>query len=284
MPGDIYRLLGGVVLRQKGAQPAYAGYVASAFLLPKGTNDNRVIAAGSEELTSSTGQVGRVFLVGPRPGMTYPVGTSFAASFQIDPILPVNISFTMNYPDGRTAATSGVSDPLLGTFAGPQKFLLDIPGIYQYTIDANWNGYPAVMPGLPPTGGEIYVLEAQPPAGATGIQILTADGTTFDPVAGIHILGASSANQIRYTVVMPGAVLDQGYLPVVNGQFDYYFSPPNLHTKAQTYDVTDRVTGKPELGDVVHLSLFSQETTSSGQTYHSFKRVIVRANQVRVAK
>jgi hypothetical protein len=283
-PGDIYRLMGGVVLRQKGAQPAYAGYIASAFLLPKGTNDNRVIAAGSEELTSSTGQVGRVFLVGPRPGMTYPVGTSFAASFQIDPILPVNISFTMNYPDGRTAATSGVSDPLLGTFAGPQKFLLDIPGIYQYTIDANWNGYPAVMPGLPPTGGEIYVLEAQPPAGATGIQILTADGTTFDPVAGIHILGASSANQIRYTVVMPGAVLDQGYLPVVNGQFDYYFSPPNLHTKAQTYDVTDRVTGKPELGDVVHLSLFSQETTSSGQTYHSFKRVIVRANQVRVAK
>ena len=283
-PGDIYRLLGGVVLRQKGAQPTYAGYIANAFLLPKGTNNNRVIAAGSEELTSSTGALGRVFLVGPRPGMTYPVGTTFAASFQIDPILPVNISFTLNYPDGRTAATSGVSDPVLGTFAGPQKFLLDIPGIYQYGIEANWNGYPAAMPGLPPSGGEIYVLEAQPPAGAKGIQILTADGTTFDPVAGIHILGTSTANQVRYTVVMPGAVLDQGYLPVVNGQFDYFFSPPALHAKAQTYDVTNIVTGNPQLGDVVHLSLFSQETASSGQIYHSFKRVIVRANQVRVAK
>lgn len=283
-PGDIYRLMGGVVLRQKAAQPTYAGYIASAFLLPRGTGNNRVIPAGAEELTSSTGAIGRVFLVGPRPGMTYPVGTTFGASFQIDPILPVNISFTIKYPDGRTATTSGVSDPLQGTFSGPQKFLLDIPGIYQYTIDANWNGYPAAMPGLPASGGEIYVLEAQPPAGAAGIQILTADGATFDPVAGIHILGTSSAAQVRYTVVMPGAVLDQGYLPVVNGQFDYYFSPPNLHSKAQTYDVTDRVTGKPELGDVVHLSLFSQETTSSGQTYHSFRRVIVRANQVRVAR
>jgi hypothetical protein len=282
-PGDIYRLLGGVVLRQSGAQPTYAGYIASAFLLPKATNNNRVIAAGSEELTSSTGQVGRVFLVGPRPGMTYPTGTSFAASFQIDPILPVNISFTLNYPDGRTATTSGVSDPLLGTFAGPQKFLLDIPGIYQYTIDANWNGYPAAMPGLPASGGEIYVLEAQPPAGATGIQILTADGTTFEPATGIHILGASTASQVRYTVVMPGAVLDEGYLPVANGQFEYYFNPAALHAKAQTYDVTNLVTGNPQLGDVVHLSLFSVETTPGGQTYHSFKRVIVRANQVRVA-
>jgi len=282
-PGDIYRLMGGVVLRQAGAAPTYAGYIASSFLLPKGTNNNRVIAAGSEELTSSTGQIGRVFLVGPRPGMTYPVGTTFGASLQIDPILPVNITFNITYPDGRTGQTSGVSDTT-GSFSGSTKFLLDIPGIYTYTISANWNGYPAVMPGLPAGGGEIYVLEAQPPAGATGIQVLTADGTTFDPVAGIHIIGKSSADQVRYTVVMPGAVLDQGYLPVSNGQFDYYFCPPALHNKAQTYDATDKVTGKPELGDVVHLSLFSEEKTAGGQTYHSFQRVIVRANQVRVAK
>ena len=44
------------------------------------------------------------------------------------------------------------------------------------------------------------------------------------------------------------------------------------------------VTGKPALGDVVHLSLFSAEKTPDGQTYHSFVRVVVRANQVRVAK
>jgi hypothetical protein len=58
-------------------------------------------------------------------------------------------------------------------FSGAVKFPLDVPGIYTYTIDANWNGYPAFMPGLPPTGGEIYVLEAQPPPNATGIQITT---------------------------------------------------------------------------------------------------------------
>jgi hypothetical protein len=283
MPGDIYRLLGGVVVRQKGAQPVYAGYIGSAFLIPKGSNNNRVIAPGSEDLTASTGQVGRVFLVGPRPGMTYPVGTTFGVAMQIDPIVPVNIAFNLTYPDGRTGQTSGVSDAF-GSFSGPTKFLLDTPGIYQYTISANWNGYAAVMPGLPTTGGEIYVLEAQPPAGAQGIRITTADGTTFDPVAGIHITGTSSADTVHYTVLMPGAVLDQGDLTVTNGQFDYYFNPPDLHNRAQTYDTVNRTTGKPQLGDVVHLSLFSAEKTPSGQTYHSFQRVIVRGNQVRVAQ
>ena len=283
LPGDIYRLMGAVVLRKPGAQPAYAGYLASGFMLPRGTNNNRVIAAGSEDLTASTGQKGRVFLVGPRPGMTYPVGTTFATSLQIDPILPVNITLTMTYPDGRTAQTSGVSSSL-GSFSGPNTWVLDTPGIYTYNISANWNGIPAFMPGLPSGGGEIYVLEAQPPANATGIQITVADGTTFDPTAGTHITGTSTASTVHFTAVMPGAVLDSGQLPVTNGKFDYYFNPAFLNSHAQTYDISNRVTGAPEIGDVVHLSFFSAETTPTGQTYHSFARVVVRGTTVRVAR
>ena len=283
VPGDIYRLIGGVVLRQAGAQPAYAGYISSGFLLPRGTNDNRVIEPGSEALTGSTGQQSKVFLVGPRPGMTYPVGTTFGAAFQIDPILPVNITFKLTYPDGHTVQTSGVSD-IYGSFSGKDKWVLDTPGIYTFNIDANWNGFPAIMPGLPREGGQLYVLEAQPPANAKGLQVIVTDGTTFDPVAGIHIIGVSTADKVSFAAVMPGAVLDQGELPVVNGQFDYFFNPTELHNHAATYDVVNRVTNKPELGDVVHLSLFSLEKTADGQSYHSFLRVIVRGNQVRVAK
>ena len=109
--------MGGVVIRQAGAAPAYAGYVASAFLLPHGTSNNRVIEPGSEELTGSTGQKSRVFLVGPRPGMTYPVGTTFGAAFQVDPMVPCKIAFNLTYPDGRKAQTSGVSDAY-GSFSG----------------------------------------------------------------------------------------------------------------------------------------------------------------------
>jgi hypothetical protein len=283
VPGDIYRLMGGVVLRKADTTPAYAGYIASSFILPRGVNNNRVIAPGSEELIGSTGQRSKIFLVGPRPGMTYPVGTTFGAALQIDPILPVNITFKLTYPDGHTAQTSGVSDAY-GSFSGKDRFLLDTPGLYKFTLDANWNGNPAIMPGLPKEGGEIYVLEAQLPPGATGIQVTNADGATFDPVAGVHITGKSTADKIRYAVVMPGAVLESGDLTVANGQFDYYFSPTAMHAKAETYDTTNRVSGKPELGDVIHLTLFSQEKTADGLTYHSFARVVLRGNQVRVTR
>lgn len=279
MPGDIYRLLGGVVLRRKGEAPAYAGYIASSFLLPRGENNNRIVAPGSEELIGSTGQRARVFLVGPRPGMTYPAGTTFGAALQIDPILPVNITFKLTYPDGRTVQTSGVSDAL-GSFVGKDRWVLDTPGVYHFNLDANWNGNPAVMPGLPADGGELYVLDAKTPEGANGIEISNADGMTFDPIQGVHIIGRSTADKVRFAAVMPGAVLDQGDVTVVNGQFDYYFNPSELHNRAQTYDVTNRVTGKPELGDVVHLTFFSKEKDGN----HSFIRVIVRGNQVRVAR
>jgi hypothetical protein len=143
--------MGGVVLRKADATPAYAGYISSAFMLAQGANNNRVIAPGSEDLVGSTGQHSKVFLVGPRPGMTSPVGTTFAAALQIDPIQPVNVTFKLNWPDAHTAQTSGVSDAY-GSFSGKDRFLLDTPGLYRFTLDANWNGNPAIMPGLPPQG------------------------------------------------------------------------------------------------------------------------------------
>ena len=92
MPGTPYRLLGGVVLRKKDQTPMYGGFVASAFIMPKGTNNNRVIAPGAEDLLGADGQKFRFYLVSLRPGMVYEAGTPFVPVFQIDPILPVHIN------------------------------------------------------------------------------------------------------------------------------------------------------------------------------------------------
>ncbi|MEW5720017.1 MAG: hypothetical protein AB1817_15420, partial [Chloroflexota bacterium] len=39
-PGEIYRLLGGVVIRNKGQTPMYAGYMANAFIIPGNSKNN----------------------------------------------------------------------------------------------------------------------------------------------------------------------------------------------------------------------------------------------------
>ena len=277
-PGDIYRLLGSVVLRRKGETPAYAGYIASAFLLPRGSKNNRVIGPGSEELTGSDGSKARFFLVGLRPGMAYEVGATFAPAVQIDPILPASLHFVLTCPDGRTKSWEGIGDRF-GSFAGSDKWLLDVPGVYRYTLEAEWDGHPGRMPGLPAAGGEFYVYRKERPAGASGLSLDLPVQSPFSPLAGLRIGGTSSAPSVRYALITPGAVVEQGELPVENGRFSYFFDPTAVHLKTPIYDIVSIVSGKPQIGRVVHLTFFSQETAPDGTAFHDFARVILRGTE-----
>ncbi len=286
MPGDIYRLIGGVVLRNLGKDPLYAGYLSSAFLLPKGANDNRVIAAGAEDVDGPYNLKSRVFLVGTRPGMTYETGTVFGPAVQIDPVLPANVLFQLDYPDGRHVSTSGTGDAT-GSWAG-DKWTLDIPGLYRYQLSGTWQGHPAVMPGLPPAGGFLYVIEKDVPAGVPALQFDLPVTSTFNPALGLTVSGSSTATKVAYAVIMPGAVLDQGELTVYNGKFQYFFSPKLMNERTPTYDITNRATAAAALsagvGDVVHLTFFSEEQTAAGKKWHSFARIVLRGTQVILTK
>ena len=77
-------------------------------------------------------------------------------------------------------------------------------------------------------------------------------------------------------------MLGQGTLPVSNGKFEFTFDPAALRNIAQTYDTQNKVTGKAELSDVVHLTFFAQETAPV--TYHTFTRLIIRGNAVYYAR
>ncbi len=277
-PGEIYRLLGGVVIRNQNLKPMYAGYMATAFILPKGSNNNRVIAPGSEEIMGPTGEKARIFLaMNARPGMVYDAGTTFVPAFQIDPMLPVNMKFTLYYPDGRQVVAAGIGDAG-GAWAGTERWTLDVPGLYRYTVDGEWNGYKALVPGLPKNGGEIYVVEKQKPANAPGITFNLPPLSKFDPAKPTKFTGVSTAKEINYAMIIPGAVLAQGVIPVTNGKFEFTFDPASLHSIAQTYDVKNQVSGRTELADVVHLTFFAKETSPT--TYHSFVRLIIRGNTV----
>lgn len=229
-----------------------------------------------------TGEKSRIFLaMNARPGMVYDQGTTFVPAFQIDPMLPVNMKFTLYYPDGRQVVASGVGDAS-GSWAGKEPWVLDVPGLYRYTVSGEWNGYQALVPGLPKSGGEIYVIEKEKPANAPGITFNLPPLSKFDPTKATKFTGASTAKEINYAMIIPGVVLAQGVIPVTNGKFEFTFDPASLHNIAQTYDVKNQVSGKPELADVVHLTFFAKETVPT--TYHSFVRLIIRGNTVHYAR
>lgn len=283
-PGEIYRLIGGVVLRNRGQTPAYAGYMANAVTLPPGSRNNRVIEPGSEEIQGPTGERARIFLaMNARPGMVYDLGTSFAPAFQIDPMLPVNMKFTLIYPDGRQVVAQGVGDAT-GSWAGTERWTLDAPGVYRYTVEGDWNGYKAVVPGLPRDGGMMFVMSPDRPASAPTLSLNLPPISRFDPAAGTVFNGTSTATTVFYAAVIPGAVIGQGSLVVNNGKFSYAFDPAAINLRTPTYDTVNSVSKKPELGDVVHFTFFSPETTVDGKTYWSFVRLIIRGNTIHYAR
>ncbi len=282
LPGDIYRLVGGVVRRVNFIAPAYAGYLSSGFLMPRGTNNNRIISAGAEDLIGSYGQLSRFFLVSTRPGMVYETGTSFTPVAQIDPILPATVTYTLMYPDGRQVTTQATGDAF-GNFAGPVKWVLDIPGVYRFTIQGDWNGHKGYMSGLFGTNGEIYVIEKVRPVQPSTLVLNLPEQSTFDAAKGLTIIGSSTALTVHYAAVTPGAVVDQGALPVANGKFTYQFDPAAINRKVITYDTKNIVTGKAEIMDVVQLTFFSEEFLPDGTSYHAFVRVLLRGNTVILA-
>ncbi len=278
LPGDIYRLIGGVVLRRSGEKPLYAGYLASAFILEGKTHDNRITGPGEEDLIGPHRQRARFYLVGPRPGLVFTTGSAFAAAAQIDPVLPANITVTMTYPGGKKVSTTGLGDKF-GSYVARDKFIMDQPGVYRYTMDGEWQGFKGDVPGLPAEGGDIYVIEANKPAGAAELQLDIPEESAMDPVAGIRITGKSTASRVYAAAVIPGAVIDQQWLEVSGGKFAYALNPKAIESWTQTYDTAHRVTGVPTIGDVIHLTFFSKEEGPLG-AWHSYRRVIVRGTKV----
>jgi hypothetical protein len=277
--GDIYRLIGGVVVRKNGETPQYSGYISTAFIIPKGQKNNRVIEAGSEEITGPDGKKDRFFLVGLRPGSTYPVGAGIVASVQIDPILPVNMKVTLVYPNGKVKKVTGIGDKY-GYFAGNERWILDTPGVYYYKVEGEWKGHKGYMPGLPKEGGQIYVFNPED----TGIDSnlkLDVGGLKYFPVnKGFTVKGSSTANEIYYSILMPGAVIEQGKIRVKKGKFEYNFIPAEINKKIPIYDIKNIKKDKDDIGRIVHMSFFSKEKSNDGKYNYELKKIILRGTKI----
>jgi hypothetical protein len=100
----------------------------------------------------------------------------------------------------------------------------------------------------------------------------------------LTINGFSSSTKVNYAALIPGAVLAQGEIPVQQGEFTFYFNPAAMNSLIPTYDITNKVSGRAEIGDVVHLTFFSQERLQDGTVAHSFARVILRGTRVFYAR
>ncbi|MGD0954937.1 MAG: hypothetical protein ABR985_21555 [Methanotrichaceae archaeon] len=77
--------------------------------------------------------------------------TSPQCCLQIDPIVPSDVLFNLKAPDGSKRTAQGKGDRF-GYFTSKEKWPLDQPGVWTYTVNATWNGFKGRVPGLPVLG------------------------------------------------------------------------------------------------------------------------------------
>jgi hypothetical protein len=106
----------------------------------------------------------------------------------------------------------------------------------------------------------------------------------FKPEEGFAIKGSSGCEKVFYSVIIPGAVIDQGEIPVENGAWSWSFDPKEIQKRAPIYETVNAETGKPELGRVVHVSFFAMKPVESGAALTYMRRVIVRGSEAVAAE
>ena len=263
----------------------YAGYIASAFLLPKGTNNNRVVAAGTEDLHGPLGTKARFFLVGLRPGTSYEVGATFRPALQIDPLLPGVDSLRADVP-GRPAAGGGRRRRPVRVVCRPGT-----PGRSTSRASTATSSSRVVerlrraaCRDCRPSGGSSSCYSKTRPAGRGRTRRWTARRSArsrrdrHDDHGVEHGVGrALHAHHAR----APSST--RASCPVRGGKFTYTFDPAAVHAKVPLYDIVNNTTGKPQIGRVIHLTFFSEETSPSGR-FHDATRVILRGTTLLSAR
>lgn len=197
------------------------------------------------------------------------------------------MTYTLTSPDGVVRTTTGKGDAT-GYFIAKDKWPLDRAGVWTYNMEATWNGNKGRMPGLPESGGMVFVMDmgaARADTDAGNLPLNMPAEKRFSPTEGFEVTGNTTAAGVYFTAITPGAVLEEGYLPVTGGRFTYKFDPKKFADTIFTYDTADLVSGKPTISRVVHLTFFAEEQGTGGAGPHwEFARLIVRGTTALYAK
>jgi len=97
-------------------------------------------------------------------------------------------------------------------------------GAWTIAVNATWNGFKGRVPGLPDPSWYIFVLENGSQS-RPRMTLKLSEQQTFSPTDGLEIHGNSSASEVYFAAITPRAVLEEGFIPVVDGQFTNEFNP-----------------------------------------------------------
>ncbi len=242
-PEDMYRFMGGFVYRNlKENKTHYGIYSSMAMVIPKGSNANRIVAPLTESLLKVKGREFFIFEAGaPSQGVIYEIGDPLGIGGFVFPSTEgINCTKTIVYPDGREFVSSGISNKIGLLKMSPNMTIADIPGVYKIKEKCWFGDKSGDVLGTGDGAYNIYVDDNSP---QKYFHFQMPGYFRVNPDKGLHLIGKLVEDiedaRLTYSIIMPGAVMDEGTLPVSDREFDYLFIPEEFNAQFPNYDLYD---------------------------------------------
>ncbi len=277
LPGDLYRVQAGLVLKDRvTGKNHYDAYSAAISVTRPGVAGTSIRPPGERPLVVVGGREHRLFLATDTHD-TLEVGEKLGLGGLVFPAVRAHVTWTITTPDGRVVVSRGQANRLGGVH-GRTPVKVDRPGVYKIKVGVRHGKLRGDIVGTVDGSYFVCVVARDNPALLT-----TPLGpvTRVDPRKGKRIPLTWPAGlrdvRLRWGLIMPGQVLDQGQVRPAGRRHEYAFEPTHLATQYPNFDVRDFASGRWALTDTVVLQFFLEATSpGKGRVYDSLRLVLRR--------
>ncbi len=277
LAGDFYRIQAGVVLRDhETGRNLYDAWSASITVVPDDGTSTSISAPGDRDLIRTSDREHPIF-VGQDSHDALDVGETLFLGGMVAPAVLADVEWTVTKPDGSTQLVQGRANRL-GIVRGKPGVVIDQPGVYDVHTEMRWEGDVGDTIGtaqgsfqhfaVPP--GNERLLRTTLPA----VQRVGAAQQLEIPLSWPSDL---EDTRLSFGVLMPGRVLDQGWVEPPKPSFEYRFTPRQVAVQHSNYDARNYALGNWETADTVVLQFFL-EGTRDGETVVDALRFALRGD------
>jgi len=283
LPNDFKFLYAGAVFRDDDSGlKRYGIYGALWVHLPDGdARGTRVFPpfqganggpSGGPIMTLGGSEIeGFVVPLAARPGTILETGDAFSFSAAIAPPLPAGVEAVVTGPGGFRRMISGRANAVGYFYRPEQDFKVEAPGLYRVSVTATFDSDTSAGPmsapfptgavlGAKAGGYDVYVVDRESPLLRSEVPSRSAI-RGLGPVALPVSVPGGARGALRYTIAMPGFLLEEGSRALDGEGAAVAYDPLALSRTFPNLDVArGRTGGPPGLVDTVWVSMLAQGT------------------------
>ncbi len=282
LPEDLYRVMGGLVVKDHGTGKTYYDAYSSAIrVLPPGSAYTAVQAPGEIPMISMSGRDENIFM-GLNTSGVFAVGHRLLLGGTLMPPTSADVHFDVEWPSGKTYSNT-ITANRLGGVRPPPGLFLDEPGVYKVKIDIaleKENGEVVHGDVVGSGDGQIYYFalpEDGPRVFASPLPAMSRAPDRDRVTVPLRWDDRVEDPKLTWSVMTPGSLFDEGSMPLDGSEHDFVWRPRQSQIQLPNYDTVDYGSGKQLLTDII-VFVFFFEGTLDGEPVFDAVRVAMRGD------